>query len=171
MSKSLNIDSGGSFVWFKFYCDSLENMISSTVIERHASFFVKFLQIAAEFKKLENTPLFEKYFLGLKNHYTENGYAPFTNLWVWSWNDLVIDRFLYKGNVLSLDMNYELNGFAVQFWVREGKCEIMEEILDKTDLRKEFPDIVNDRYTRYLSHEEAIPFVAKVIDALKSLSC
>ena len=72
---------------------------------------------------------------------------------------------------MSLDMNYELNGFAVQFWVREGKREIMEEILDKTDLRKEFPDIVNDRYTRHLSHEEAIPFVAKVIDALKSLSC
>ena len=171
MSKSLNIGSGGSFVWFKLYCDSLEDMISSTVIEQHANFFVKFLQTAAEFKKLENTPLFEKYFLGLKNHYTEKGYAPFTNLWVWSWNDLVIDRFLYKGNVLSLDMNYELNGFAVQFWVREGDPQIKEEILDKTDLRKEFPDIVNDRCVKRLSHEEAIPFVAKVINSLKSLSC
>ena len=171
MSKSLNIGSGGSFVWFKLYCDSLENMISSTVIEQHASFFVKFLQTAAEFKKLENTKLFETYFIGLKNHYTEKGYAPFTNLWVYSWNDLVIDRFLYKGNVLSLDMNYELNGFAVQFWVREGDPQIKEEILDKTDLRKEFPDIVNDRCVKHLSHEEAIPFVTKVINSLKSLSC
>ena len=84
---------------------------------------------------------------------------------------MVIDRFLYKGNVLSLDMNYELNGFAVQFWVREGDSQIKNEILDKTDLRKEFLDIVNDRCVKRLSHEEAIPFVAKVINALKTLPC
>ena len=171
MSKSLNIGCGGSYVWFKLYCDSLEEMISSTVIERHANFFVKFLQIAAEFKKLENTPLFEKYFFGLKKHYTEKGYAPFTNLWVYQWHSLVIDRFLYNGNVLSLDMIFNLNGFEAQFWVREGDTKIKEEVLDKTDLRKEFPDIVDDRCIKQLSHEEAIPFVAKVINSLKSLSC
>ena len=84
---------------------------------------------------------------------------------------MVIDRFIYKGNVLSLDMNYELNGFAVQFWVREGDSQIKDEILDKTGLRKEFLDIVNDRCVKHLSHEEAIPFVAKVINALKTLPC
>ena len=169
MSNSLNIGSGGSFVWFKLYCDSLEDMISSTVIEQHANFFVKFLRIAAEFKKLENTQLFEEYFLGLKNHCTEKGYAPFTNLWVYSWNDLVIDRFLYKNNVLSLDMTFDLNGFTAEFWVREGDSKIMEEILDKTDLRKEFPDIVNDRFVKHLSFQDTIPFVDMVLDKLKNL--
>ena len=171
MSKSLNIGCGGSFVWFKLYCDSLEDMISPATIEQHANFFVKFLQTAAEFKKLENTQSFEKYFIGLKNHYTDKGYAPFTKLWVYNWNDLVIDRFLYKGNVLSLDMTFNFDGFAVQFWVREGDPKIKEEILDKTDLRQEFPDTVDDRSIKHLSHEEAIPFVNKVINSLKSLSC
>ena len=169
MSKSLNIGSGGSFVWFKLYCVSLEEMISPTVMEQHANFFVKFLQTAAEFKKLENTQLFEEYFLGLKNHCTEKGYAPFTNLWVYSWNDLVIDRFLYKNNVLSLDMTFDLNGFTAEFWVREGDSKIMEEILDKTDLRKEFPDIVNDRFVKHLSFQDTIQFVDMVLDKLKNL--
>ena len=45
------------------------------------------------------------------------------------------------------------------------------EILDKTDLRKEFPDIVNAKCVKRLSHTETIPFVGEVINVLKTLSC
>ena len=168
MSKSLNIGSGGSFVWFKLYCDSLENMISDATIHEHAQFLAEFFKTAAEFKKLENSKRFNEYFYGLKNHCSAKGYAPFTKLWIHSWHTLVIDRFLYKNSVLSLDMRFEPNGFTAEFWVREGDQRVLEEVLDKANLRNEFTDIVNERHVKHLQYADAQGFVDKMFTALQN---
>ncbi len=168
MSKSLNIGSGGSFVWFKLYCDSLENMISDATIHEHAQFLAEFFKIAAEFKKLENSKLFSEYFYGLKKHCSAHGHVPFTKLWIHSWHTLVIDRFLYKNSVLSLDMTFEQNGFTAQFWVREGDQSVLEDVLDKANLRNEFTDIVNERHVKHLQYADAQGFVDKMFTALQN---
>ena len=168
MSKSLNIGSGGSFVWFKLYCDSLENMISDATIHEHAQFLAEFFKTAAEFKKLENSKRFNEYFYGLKNHCSAKGYVPFTKLWIHSWHTLVIDRFLYKNSVLSLDMRFEPNGFTAEFWVREGDQRVLEEVLDKANLRNEFTDIVNERHVKHLQYADAQGFVDKMFTALQN---
>ena len=168
ISKSLNIGCGGSYVWFALHYTSLEEIISDKIINENAQFLAEFFKIAAEFKKLENSKLFNEYFYGLKNHCSSKGYAPFTKLWIYSWHTLVIDCFLYKNSVLSLDMRFEQNGFTAEFWVREGDQRVLEEVLDKANLRNEFTDIVNERHVKHLQYADAQGFVDKMFTALQN---
>ena len=168
ISNSLNIGCGGSYVWFALHYTSLEEIISDAAIREHAKFLAEFFKIAAEFKKLENSKRFNEYFYGLKNHCSAKGYAPFTKLWIHSWHTLVIDRFLYKNSVLSLDMRFEPNGFTAEFWVREGDKRVLEEVLDKANLRNEFTDIVNERHVKHLQYADAQGFVDKMFTALQN---
>lgn len=168
ISKSLNIGCGGSYVWFALHYTSLEEIISDKSINEHAQFLSEFFKTAAEFKKLENSKLFKEYFYGLKNHCSSHGYVPFTKLWIHSWHTLVIDRFLYKNSVLSLDMTFEQNGFTAQFWVREGDQSVLEDVLDKANLRNEFTDVVNERHVKHLQYADAQGFVDKMFTALQN---
>ena len=168
ISKSLNIGCGGSYVWFALHYTSLEEIISDKSINEHAQFLSEFFKTAAEFKKLENSKLFKEYFYGLKNHCSSHGYVPFTKLWIHSWHTLVIDRFLYKNSILSLDMTFEQNGFMAQFWVREGDQSVLEDVLDKANLRNEFTDVVNERHVKHLQYADAQGFVDKMFTALQN---
>lgn len=170
INRHLNIGNGGSFVWFKLYCNSLEEMVSPETIEKHAMFFAEFVEILSRFEQLENTPAFKEHFFGLKQYCEENGYAPFTKMWIWRWDVLVIDHFCYKDSELSLDIGFEQDGFVAQLWDRKGNKNIIEEVLDKAGIRGEFDFFDGGRYNKKMKYTEAKAFVSRICAALRQLS-
>ena len=65
-------------------------------------------------------------------------------------------------------MRFEPNGFTAEFWVREGDQRVLEEVLDKANLRNEFTDIVNERHVKHLQYADAQGFVDKMFTALQN---